>query len=243
MKKSIILISWSSRGIWKEVAIVAKKNWMEVILHGRTESEKLQNLAKELDSDYIVWDITNKKVISEEIKKKVNKYWKIDILVNCAWIVKPKPFLECEKEDFYVEFDTNVIGTINFCQSVIPFMKEKKSWSIINIASIRWMSSMSSSRWTSYSMSKASIINLSASLAKEFWPEIRVNSVSPWFTLTDMSETWNDNVWAQAKNNSMKRPAEAKEIAETIVFLWSDKSSYITGQNIVVDWWYWAFGK
>lgn len=238
MKWKVILITGSSRGIWKVTAKMAVEEGMKVILHWKTFTADLEKLSKELNTDYIICDVTDKEEVTKQVKKIIEKYWKIDSLINCAWIVIPKPFLESEKEDFYKEFDVNTLWTINFCQAVIPNMQQNKKWSIVNIASIRWKSTMASARWVSYSMSKANVINLSASLAKEYAPHIRINSVSPWFTKTEMAKTWNEKVWKQAKSNLLERPAEASEIAEGILFLASDKASYIIGQDIVIDWGY-----
>lgn len=243
MKWKVILITGSSRGIWKATAKLANEQGAKVILHWRTLTEELKNLSEELNTDYIICDVTDKEEVTKQVNKVIDKYWKIDSLVNSAWIAAWKPFLECEKEDFYKEFDVNTIWTINFCQAVIPNMQENKKWSIVNIASIRWISNMASTR-IPYCMSKASVINLSASLSKEFAPHIRVNSVSPWFTVTDMAfEAWTEKTWEKSKQNLLERPAEASEIAECILFLASDKASYITGQDMVIDWGYWLAWK
>jgi len=102
---------------------------------------------------------------------------------------------------------------------------------------------MASNRGTAYSASKAGVINLTSALAKEYAPIIRVNSVAPGFTLTEMAKTWNDTVRNQVKTALLGRAAEPEEIAEAILFLASDKASFITGQTLDVDGGYEISGK
>ncbi len=102
---------------------------------------------------------------------------------------------------------------------------------------------MASARGSIYSASKAAIINLVSSLAKECAPIINVNGVAPGFTETDMAKTWNETVWSQARSNLLGRPAKPEEIASTLLFLASDNANFITGQTINVDGGYEISGK
>lgn len=86
-----------------------------------------------------------------------------------------------------------------------------------------------------YSVSKAGVINLTAGLAQEYAPVISVNAVSPGLTETEMSKTWTEALWKQAKSYPTGRPAKPEEIAEVILFLISDRASFISGQTILVD--------
>jgi len=168
---------------------------------------------------------------------------KIDGLINCAGVVKPKPFLESEDENWLTEYKVNFLGTVHFCQAIIPQMLKNKYGRIVNIASIRGHSATSTARGMSYSASKAAIVNLTASLAKEYAPDIAVNAVSPGFVQTEMSKTWNETVWNQAKSSLLKRTAQPSEIGEVLLFLVSDRASFINGQTILVDGGYTISGK
>lgn len=94
-----------------------------------------------------------------------------------------------------------------------------------------------------YSASKAAVINLTSALAKEFAPIIRVNAVAPGFTQTDMTKTFNEATWKKVETALLGRIAQPDEIAEALLFLLSDRASFITGQTLTVDGGYEIAGK
>ena len=241
LKDKIILITGSSSGIGEATAKLAKEYGAKVILHGKTESEELKNLAKELECEYIFCDVADLPAVQSEVNRILEKVKKIDALVNCAGISIRQKFLESTDDSWLEIFKVNVLGTKHFCQVVIPGMQENKYGRIVNIASIRAFSSTSGR--PAYSASKAAVMNLTAVLAKEFAPEIVVNAVAPGFTETAMAKTWDEVVWNQVKTALLGRAAQPKEIAEAILFLASDKASFITGQTILVDGGYSISGK
>jgi len=112
---------------------------------------------------------------------------------------------------------------------------------IVNIASIRAFGSTSGR--PAYSASKAAVMNLTSVLAKEFAPDILVNAVAPGFIETPMSKVWDEEIWKKIKTALLGRVGQPKEIAEAILFLASDKASFITGQTIIVDGGYSISGK
>lgn len=241
LKDKVVLITGSSRGIGAATAKLAKDYGADVILHGKTESERLKKLAKELSAKYIVCDISDKKAVEREIARTIKDVDRIDVLVNSAGAAVSKNFFETEDETWLEMFKVNLLGTVHFCQAVIPYMKKAKSGRIVNIASIRGHQVTSSS--PAYSAAKGAVINLTSSLAKQVSPEIAVNAVSPGFVNTDMTKIWTERVWQQAKSSLLGRLGEPKEIAEVILFLASDKASFITGQTILVDGGYTISGK
>ncbi len=243
MKDKVILITGSSRGIGAAAARLAHDRGAKVVVHGRSNSAELKKIAEELDAFKIYCDVSNKSAVVEAVEKVVKKFGRIDGLVNSAGIARFKPFLEMENEDWQEEFETNVLGTVNFCQAVIPHMQNIDDGSIANVSSIRGINQLVSNRGMSYSVSKVSVTGLTSALAKEFAPTIRVNAVAPGFTDTNMAETWNDNVWKQANSALLERVAEPKEIAAAVLFLISDDSSFVTGQTLIVDGGYGLAGK
>ncbi len=243
LKDKIVLVTGSSRGIGAETARLAVQHGARVIIHGKTDSADLNKIEKGLGAMKIICDVGQKQEVKKQIKRVVEIFGRIDGLVNSAGIVKPKPFLETEDEDWLEEYRVNVLGTIHFCQAVLPYMRQQKSGRIVNISSIRGIPSLATARGISYSTSKAAIVSLTASLAKEFAPDIAVNAVAPGFTETGMTNTWNDAVWKQAKSSLLGRPAIPGEIAEALLFLLSDRASFITGQTILVDGGYSMSGK
>ncbi|MCD4771257.1 SDR family oxidoreductase [archaeon] len=226
----IILITGSARGIGAATAKVAKKYGAEVILHGKSESENLKKLAVELNSKYIFCDITNEL----QVRKSVEKFQKIDVLINSAGINISKSFEDLTNEDWLNVFKANVLGTVNFSNAVIPKMRDAKFGKIVNISSAKGY--LSASGRAAYSSSKAAVINLTASMAKELSPEIIVNGIAPGFTNTEMTAgTWSPRVREHIDKTLLKRMAKPEEIAEAILFLASDRSNYIAGQTILVD--------
>ena len=210
-------------------------------MHGKTESEELKKLAKELSCEYIFCDVADKGAVELEVQKILKKVKKIDILINSAGIAPRATFLESTDDLWTDIFKVNVLGTVHFCQAVIPQMQKNNYGRIVNIASVRGFNTGSGK--PAYSASKAAIVNLTASMSKEFAPNIFINAVAPGFTDTPMSKTWDDKVWAKVNTSLLGRVAQPKEIAEVILFLASDKASFITGQTILVDGGYSLSGK
>lgn len=243
MEGKTILITGSSSGIGQATAKLAHARGAKVIVHGRTQTEELEEFARSIDGLVCCFDVTDKDEVFRQIEKVLEQVETIDMLVNSAGIVKVEPFLEATDEVWLENYNTNFLGTVHVIQAVLPSMISSGSGSIVNISSIRGERTMASNRGTAYSASKAGVINLTSALAKEYAPNIRVNSVAPGFTLTDMAKTWNDTVKNQVKTALLGRAAEPEEIAEAILFLASDKASFITGQTLAVDGGYEISGK
>mgnify|MGYP001571222034 CR=1 FL=1 len=240
-KNKIILITGSSSGIGAATARLAKEYGAKVILHGKTESKELKKLAKELDCEYIFCDVVDKEAVDLAVKNILQKVKRIDLLVNSAGIAPRATFLESTDELWLDVFKVNVLGTTHFCRAIIPQMQKNKYGRIVNIASIRAFEGTAGR--PVYSASKAVIVNLTAVLAKEFAPSIAINAVAPGYTDTPITANWDDEVWAKAKTSLLKRIAQPKEIAEVILFLASDKASFVIGQTIIVDGGYSISGK
>ena len=230
MKKKI-LITGSSRGIGAAIARLAKEKGYDVLLHGRTHSSHLINLAKELDSKYIIFDVSKE----DEVKQAFSEISRIDVLVNSAGVNISKAFDNLTDSDWKTIYDINLFGLVNVTRHVVPIMNRSQSiGKIINIASIKGL--YASVGRVAYASSKAAVINLTTGLAKELAPKILVNAVAPGFTSTEMTDnTWSDRIKKQVDNILLKRMANPKEIAEVVLFLSSDASEYITGQTINVD--------
>lgn len=236
-----ILITGASGGIGGATARLAKQYGANVVVHGRTDSEKLQTIAAELQAVKISCDVTDKAEIEKAVNGAIKDVGEIDALVNCAGIAPSIPFVDITEENWDEVFRVNVLGTIYFCQAVIPHMQKLHSGRIVNIASIRGHAHLASS--SVYSASKAAIVNLTATMAKQLAPDIAVNAVSPGFTLTEMANSFTEKVKKQVNTSLLGRGAQPEEIAEAILFLASDRASFITGQTIIVDGGYSISGK
>ena len=231
LQDKTIFITGSSRGIGAAIAKLAKQNGAKVVLHGKSESKELKDLARKLRSAYLVFDVGDGKAVSGEVERLKT----IDILVNNAGINPSKTFLELTNEDWKEIFNTNLFGVVNVSRAVLQNMIKNKGGKIINIASSKGLPHIAGK--PAYASSKAAVIRLTSSMAEEFAPfNILVNAVAPGFTETEMTQaSLSPKILSQIDKIPLRRMAKPEEIAEVVLFAASDKASYITGQTIVVD--------
>ena len=168
-------------------------------------------------------------------KQVIEKLERIDVLVNNAGITKDMLFIRMKPEDFNQVIDVNLIGTFNMTKNVSQYMIKQRSGRIINISSV--VGIHGNAGQANYSASKAGIIGLTKSLAKELaGRNILVNAIAPGFIETDMTSVLKDEVKTNIMNSiPLKREGKPEEVANVVKFLASEDSSYITGQVISVD--------
>lgn len=229
----VIFITGSTRGIGRAVAEAAIKAGYTVILHGRKESEKGLVLAKMLKCDIYYFDVSNKVAVDLAMKRLTQKYPCLSSVVNCAGIVMPQSYNDYATKNWMDHFAVNVLGAVN----VVTALRDniRSGGAVVNVASIRGVHGSASDRVAAYSASKAALLNVTETMAKHYSPFIRANAVSPSFTLTDMSKSWDELAITSTKSNLLQQPATTEEVASAIMFLASDSSSHITGQNLIVD--------
>lgn len=238
MKKNMsqtILITGSSSGIGLVTAKMAKEKGWSVILHGKSKTPELENLAKELECEFIACDVSDESSVENEVKRIVEKVGKIDCLVNNAGIIEYKEFLDLSKEDWERTLHVNLLGTAFFAKEVGKQMLKEKSGTIINIASIRGI--VGRPGGVSYAASKAAVIAMTTTLAKEFAPYIRVNAIAPGPIGTEKNlSRWREDIQEEFKKKILVgRFGKPEEIGAVVLFLASPQASFINGQTIVVD--------
>lgn len=159
----------------------------------------------------------------------------IDVLVNNAGITRDTLVIRMSEEDFDAVIDVNLKGTFLMSKAVLKIMMKARSGSVINMASVVGQSGNAGQ--ANYSASKAGIIGLTKSMAKEFASRnIRVNAVAPGFVRTDMTDALSDDIKAAVLQNiPLKKFAEVSDIAAAVMFLASDNAGYITGQTLAVN--------
>ncbi len=171
----------------------------------------------------------------DTVSKVVADFGRIDILVNNAGITRDKLMLRMEEKDWDMVLNVNLKSAFNFTHAVLPVMSRQKGGSIINMSSI--VGVQGNAGQANYSSSKAGMIGLAKSIAKEMGPRgIRANCIAPGFIITDMTAKLTDEVregWI--KSIPLRRGGRIDEIANTALFLASDMSSFVSGQVIVVD--------
>ncbi len=231
LEGNTILITGSSRGIGAAIARLAVVYGAKVILHGKAESEKLARIAAELRAPYIVCDLRD----AETTSAAIEPLGAIDVLVNSAGINPSKTFAELTPEDWQDIFAVNVFGLVHASKAVLPIMQKQRSGSIVNISSIKGYGSVSGK--PAYAASKAAVMRITTSMAEEYAPyTIRVNSVAPGFTETEMTaRTLSPKIEEQIDAIPLGRMATPEEVAEAVLFLASNRARYITGQVLAVD--------
>ena len=234
------LITGTTRGIGKQIAITLAKQGYNIALNYRKENEELENTKKEIEKIgvqilAVKGDVANFEDCENFVKQVIERFGQIDVLVNNAGITKDMLLMRMKKEDFEQVIDTNLVGTFNVTKNVVPYMMKARSGRIINISSVVGISGNAGQ--TNYSASKAGIIGFTKSLAKEIASRnILVNAVAPGFIETNMTDVLKDDVKQEiAKNIPLKRMGTTQDVANVVKFLASDDSSYITGQVINVD--------
>ncbi len=239
-EKKVAIITGGSRGIGKEIAKkFAKENYNLVInyVSEKTNTEELKKEFEELGAEvlFIKTNVTSYEECEKMAKDAINKFGKIDVLVNNAGVTKDSLLLRMKEEDFDTVINVNLKGTFNVTKACIPYMMKKKSGKIVNISSVVGISGNSGQ--ANYAASKAGIIGFTKSVAKELASRnILANCVAPGYIATDMTNGLSDAVKESINNQiPLKRVGMPEEVAKAVYFLASEENSYITGQVLNVD--------
>ncbi len=241
-EKKVVLITGGSRGIGKQVALRFAKQGFNVVINyvsDKTDTESLEKEIKEqnqnIDVLLIKSDVTSYEASEKMIKQVIEKFGKIDVLVNNAGITKDALLIRMKEEEFDKVIQVNLKGTFNVTKAVVPYMMKKREGSIISLSSV--VGVVGNAGQCNYSASKAGIIGFTKSLAKELASRnIRVNALAPGFIKTDMTDVLSDSIKEDINAQiPLKRMGLAEEVANVVYFLGSKESSYITGQVINVD--------
>ena len=235
------LVTGGTSGLGKAIAELFADRGAAVAIMG-TNSERadgvlttLQQVAPEQDHKAIVCDVSNTASVKGEIDALLAAWDGIDIVVNCAGITRDTLLMKMSEEEWDSVLDTNLKSVFNVCRAVVRPMSRARSGSIINIGSVIGLTGNPGQ--VNYAASKLGVVGLTKSLAKELGARgIRVNCIAPGFFVTPMTDALSE----QQKEGllatiPLKRFGEAKELAETALFLASSLSNYITGQVIAVD--------
>lgn len=238
MDKKVILVTGASRGIGREIARILAIEGYQVIANYNKSEEKAKELQNELKNqgieiDIFKCDVSKREEVKQMIDFVINKYEKIDVLVNNAGIDDEKMFLKITDNDWDNMMKNNLYSAFCCTQEVIKDMLNRKSGSIINISSIYGTSGGSCD--VHYSTAKAGINGMTKALAKEFGlSNIRVNSIAPGAILTDMTASITAEDWEEVKKEiPLAKIGTPKDIARCVKWLVEDE--YTTGQVIEIN--------
>ena len=235
-----VLITGASRGIGRAAALAfAKAGWWVAANYNRAQAEAL-SLVSEIKAMggtaiAIQCDVSNHDACAAMVRQAEDAFGHIDALVNNAGISCDMMFTDTSPHIWRHTFAVNVDGAYNCCRAVLDGMIYRKSGAIVNVSSIWGVTGASCE--VAYSASKAAIIGLTKALAKELGPSgIRVNCVAPGVIDTDMNHNLTPDDIAELKDETpLCRIGTPEEAAEAILFLASEKSSFITGAVLGVN--------
>lgn len=236
-KKAVV--TGGNRGIGFATALTLAKEGCEIAIVYAGNDCAAKDASEEISKYSVcriykcdVSDFEQSKKISEEI---LSDFGKIDILVNNAGVTCDKLVMQMKEEDFDKCINTNLKGTFNFIKHFTRSFLKQRSGKIINISSVVGL--MGNVGQANYAASKAGVVGLTKSVAKEFAARgVTCNAVAPGYIETDMTKDLNDELKDGFLNNiPLKRSGKAFDVANAVLFFASDNASYITGQVLNVD--------
>lgn len=236
----VAIVTGASRGIGRAIVQELAKQGCQIAFNYNKSAEAAEELKKECEaSDRQVLayqlDVANFAAVQEMVKDVKSKLGRIDFLINNAGITNDKLLMRMKEEDWDSVIDTNLKSAFNFCQSVAPIMLKQRYGRILNISSISGVVGMAGQ--ANYSASKAGLIGLSKSLAKELGSRnITVNVLAPGIIETDMTTVLSEDYRKKLLEQiPLQRFGQVAELARVAAFLLSDDAQYITGQVIQID--------
>ncbi len=249
----IVLVSGGSRGIGRAIAFGFAQRGARVIIASR-DAEQLKKSAEELTAEaaaadqtggstplvpveYVVCDVAKPADIAKRVPELLERYGRIDTLVNVAGVNRRKPALELTEDDYDFVLDINLKGAFLLSQAIGRHMVERQGGVQINIASLNTDRPLKNV--LPYAVSKAGISHMTKALAVEWGPSgVRVNAVAPGFILTDLTrKLWSlptMQEWGMA-NTPQRRLGQPDDMIGATLFLASPASAFMTGQTLYVD--------
>lgn len=245
-KNKVVLVTGGGTGIGKKTAQLFLEQGAHVVIIGRRK-DVLENTGRELDPSgdrlaCVVGDVGLKSTAEQMVQRAVQRFGGVDILVNNAGIFKPTPFLEYTESTLDANLSAILKGTFFASQVAIPAMQKRGGGAIVNIGSMWAMQAIGSTPSSAYSAAKAGVHALTHNLAIEFAKDkIRINTIAPSIVETPVFETFLTH--EQVKQvlptfnafQPLGRNGQPRDIAEAVLFLASDRASWITGTILSVD--------
>lgn len=232
------LVTGASRGIGRAIALRLAEDGANVAVIYAGSADKAEAVVNEItalgvNAKAYQCNVADSAAVNETVKAVTNDLGKIDILVNNAGITRDGLMLRMKDEDFDAVLDTNLKGVFNMIRACYSGFIRKKSGRIINISSVSGI--MGNAGQANYSASKAGVIGLTKSVARELASRgITCNAVAPGFIQTDMTENLGDNN-PLLNSIPLGRMGKPEDIAAAVAFLASDSAAYITGEVLKVD--------
>jgi 3-oxoacyl-[acyl-carrier protein] reductase len=239
LKGKIALVTGAAQGIGRSIALLLAQKGVDIVISD-INLEKAEETAKEVEAlgrkvMAIRADVANTNDVERMVEAILERFGQIDILVNNAGIARDKLILRMTEEDWDAVLNVNLRGTFNCTKAVIRHMSKQRKGKIVNIASV--VGEMGNVGQANYSASKAGVIGFTKTIAREFAQRgINVNAVAPGYIETPMTKALPEKVKEELRRMiPLERLGRPEDVAQAVLFLVSEASSYITGQVLNVN--------
>ena len=240
LKGKIAVVTGASRGIGRAIAVKLAAEGAVVIINYNRSKDEAEKVKEQIEASggqvkLIQCNVASFESCEKMFEEVMKEFGRIDILVNNAGITKDNLIGRMKDEDFDAVIDVNLKGTFYMMRGVSRLMLRQRAGRIINMSSV--VGVMGNAGQVNYSASKAGVIGMTKSLARELASRhITVNAVAPGMIETDMTGAMSDAVKEKVVENiPFKEMGKPEDIAETVAFLAGDGARYITGQVLCVD--------
>lgn len=239
LKDQTAVVTGGARGIGKEISLTLARQGANIVIADLIveQAEETAEEIKKLGCQVLIQkvDVSKMSDVENMVKNTISEFKTLDILINNAGVTRDTLLVRMKEEDWDFVIKVNLTGTFNCTKCAARYMMKQRKGKIVNISSI--VGVMGNAGQANYSASKAGIIGLTKSSARELASRnVTVNAVAPGFIDTEMTRVLNESVQQQLKDQiPLGKLGQPEDIANCVKFLVSEEASYITGQVINVN--------
>ncbi len=240
LQDKVAIVTGAGRGIGRAVALGLAQEGARVVVNYSRSAEAANDVVQQIadaggEAVAVQGDVANLAQVDALVGAAIERWGRVDILINNAGITRDKLILRMTEADWDAVVDTNLKGAFLCAKAVAPRMVKQRSGVIVNIGSV--LGTVGGAGQVNYSASKAGLVGLTKSLAKELGGRnVRVNAIAPGFIETDMTQVLKEEQReALRKQIPLDRFGTGEDIANVVVFLCTDAAAYIQGDVITVD--------